>query len=58
MDRLEHFISTLTYLLDNKHKRHIVGGIMLSASLLFGGLALTVMTIKNEEKENNEQDSD
>lgn len=56
MDRLEHFVSTLTYLLDNKRKRHVVGGIMLSASLLFGGLALTVMTIKNEEKESNEQD--
>jgi hypothetical protein len=56
MDRLEHFVSTLTYLLDNKRKRHIVGGIMLSASLLFGGLALTVMTIRNEEKDHNEQD--
>jgi hypothetical protein len=56
MDRLEHFMSTLTYLLDDKRKRHIVGGIMISASLLFGGLALTVMTIKNEEKESNEQD--
>ena len=56
MDRLEHLITTLTYLLDNKRKRHIVGGVMLSASLLFGGLALTVMTIKNEETNNNEQD--
>ena len=56
MDRLEHVISTLNYLLENKRKRHIVGGIMLSVSLLFGGLALTVMTIKNEENDDDEQD--
>ena len=58
MDRLEHVISTLNYLLENKRKRHIVGGIMLSVSLLFGGLALTVMTIKNEENDYDEQDLD
>jgi hypothetical protein len=58
MDRLEHVISTLNYLLENKRKRHIVGGIMLSVSLLFGGLALTVMTIKNEEYDDDEQDFD
>lgn len=58
MDRLEHVISTLNYLLENKRKRHIVGGIMLSVSLLFGGLALTVMTIKNEESNDDEQDFD
>lgn len=56
MDRLEHVVSTLNYLLENKRKRHIVGGIMLSVSLLFGGLALTVMTIKNEENDYDEQD--
>lgn len=31
-------------------KRHIVGGILLSVSLLFGGLALTTMTIGKEEQ--------
>lgn len=56
MDRLERIVSTLSYLMGNKRKRHIVGGIMLSVSLLFGGLALTVITIKNEEQENDEQD--
>lgn len=38
------------YVLDTKRKRHITGGILLSVSMLFGGLALTVMTIKNEEE--------
>ena len=51
MDGLENIISVLDYVLDTKRKRHITGGILLSASLLFGGLALTVMTIRNEEDE-------
>jgi hypothetical protein len=29
-----------------------MGGALVSVSLLFGGLALTVMTLKTEEKEN------
>lgn len=49
MEGLENLISTLDYILDTPKKRHIIGGIMLSASLLFGGLALTVITIKNKE---------
>lgn len=47
MDGLENIISVL----DTKRKRHITGGILLSVSFLFGGLAITVMTIKNEEDE-------
>ena len=34
-----------------KRKRHIMGGILLSVSFLFGGLAITVMTIRNEEED-------
>lgn len=55
MDGIEGMISVLDYVLDTKRKRHILGGILLSASLLFGGLALTVMTIKNEEEFEDEQ---
>ena len=36
--------------LETKGKRHIVGGVLVSLSLLFGGLAFTVMTLKTEEK--------
>ena len=42
------------YILDTHRNSHITGCILLSASLLFGGLALTVMTIKTEE-DNDEQ---
>ena len=51
MDGIGNFISMMDYILDTKRKRHITGGILLSASLLFGGLGLTVMTIRNEEDE-------
>lgn len=50
MDGIGNFISMMDYILDTKRKRHITGGILLSTSLLFGGLALTVMTIRNEEE--------
>lgn len=52
MDGLESIIYALDCVLDTKRKRHITGGILLSVSLLFSGLALTVMTIKNEENDN------
>ena len=47
MDILEGFIYMIDNLLDTKRKRHIIGGILLSASFLFGGLAVTAMTIKD-----------
>jgi hypothetical protein len=54
MDGLETIISTLDYVLNTDRKRHIVGGILLSVSMLFGGLAITIITMKNEE-DNDEQ---
>ncbi len=52
MEVLENLITSLDYILDTKRKRHITGGILLSISTLFGGLALTVMTIRKEENKN------
>lgn len=51
MDRLERIVSMLDHSLNTKKKRHIAGGILMSISLLFGGLAFTVMTMKSEENE-------
>lgn len=42
-------LSTLDFSLDTRRKRHIAGGILMSVSLLFGGLAVTVMSLKMEE---------
>lgn len=47
MEQIDALIFALDSLLDTSRKRHIVGGILLSASALFGGLAVTVLTIKN-----------
>lgn len=51
MDILDDFISTVDTMLDSRRKRHITGGILLSAALLFGGLAITVGTIQTDEEE-------
>lgn len=55
MDSVRRIVSMLDYALDTQRKRHIIGGVLLSASLFFGGLALTAMTIKPEEDGSNEQ---
>lgn len=49
LDRLERVLNMLDHALNTKKKRHIAGGILMSISLLFGGLAVTVMTLKTEE---------
>lgn len=46
---LDEMVILVDNTLDTVKKRHIVGGILLSISLLFGSLAFTVITIKNEE---------
>lgn len=51
MDMLDDFINLLDSILDSRRKRHITGGILLSAALLFGGLAITVVTIQTDEEE-------
>ena len=57
MDRLERILSMLDRALATKKKRHMADGILLSVSLLFGGLAFTVMTLKHDEndKESNDE---
>ena len=48
MERLERILSMLDHSLNTKKKRHIAGGILMSVSLLFGGLAVTVVTLRQE----------
>lgn len=52
MNRFVAMLTMLDHSLDTKKKRHITGGILLSISVLFGGFAFTVMTVKTEENEN------
>lgn len=55
MEGFANLIQMLDYVLDTQRKRHITGGILLSAALLFGGLAMTVMSIKDEGEDMDEQ---
>lgn len=50
MERLELLLDVFNNVLDTNEKRHIVGGILMSVSLFFGGLAITVITISKEEE--------
>ena len=49
MYRLEELVSLLDHALNTKRKRHITGGMLMSISLLFGGLAITILTVNSEE---------
>lgn len=54
MDRLNSLLTMIDSALDTERKRHLAGGILLSVSMLFGGLAFTVMTTKMIKENNNE----
>lgn len=49
-------ISMLDYVMSSNKKRHIVGGVLLSVSMLFGGLAITAMTVKTDDNTDDEGD--
>lgn len=55
MDRLDYIMMMLERTLGTRTKRHILGGTLISVSLLFSGLALTVMTLKTDEQEDMEE---
>lgn len=48
---VDEMIAVLDTMLDTKRKRHIAGGVLLSLSFLFGGLSVTVMTIKDDSQD-------
>lgn len=56
MDRLNYIVGMLERTLGTGPKRHILGGALISVSLLFGGLAITVMTLKNDIEEETDED--
>ena len=50
MERLETLMILADELLDTEKKRYIVGGVFMSVSLFFGGLAITVIFINMKER--------
>lgn len=55
-DSFGNLISMLDYVLNTRRRRHITGGVLLSVSLLFGGLALTAITLQTDTDEEEEDD--
>ena len=51
MEKLGRILSMIDHSLNTKKRRHIAGGILMSISLLIGGLAVTVLSVKTETNE-------
>lgn len=51
MEKLGRILSMIDQSLNTRKRRHIAGGILMSISLLFGGLAATVLSVKSEPNE-------
>lgn len=51
IDKLDYFLSTIDGLLDTGRKRHFFGGLLMSMAFLFGGMSITVMTVKEDKRE-------
>jgi hypothetical protein len=49
VENIERILCMIDHSLNTKKKRHIAGGILMSVSLFFGGLAFTVLTIKTDD---------
>ena len=56
LDNFEAIVALLDFTLSSRRKRHIVGGLLLSVSFMFGGLALTAMTLRYEEEEEEKEE--
>ena len=49
MDTFEDILSMIDYALNTKRKRQLVGGMLMSVALLFGGLSFTVILLKEDD---------
>lgn len=49
MYRIGEFVSMIDHALSTKKRRHIMGGVLMSVSLLFGGIAITILTAKDDD---------
>lgn len=45
---LDEVVDRVEYILDTKSRRHVVGGALISLSLLCAGLAVTIITLKED----------
>lgn len=50
VDRINALFSRIDSVLNTGKKRHMVGGVLISVSALLSGLAITIMTLKEDKK--------
>lgn len=50
MEHISEALSEIDYILDSKSRRHLIGGILLSVSSMFFGLAITIITLKGKKE--------
>lgn len=55
MERIEYILEVVDYILNSKYRRHVIGGALISVSLLFSGMAFTIMTLRMEDEKNGRQ---
>lgn len=55
MERTKRLLLTIEHMISTKNKRHIVGGLLLSTSIFLGGLAITVLSAKTDDKDEYDQ---
>lgn len=48
IERLDYLMNSIDYVVCTKRKRHIMGGMLMSISLLFGGLAFTILKLNEK----------
>lgn len=56
LDYIKETVEAIDSILNTGRRRHLVGGTLIGLSLLFGTLALTVMTTKTEQETKEEHD--
>ena len=49
LEIIEEIVETVDAAMGTNRRRHIAGGVLLSVSLLFAGLAITAITLRQEE---------
>ena len=49
LEIFEDIVETIDTAIGTRRRRHIVGGVLWSVSLLFAGLAVTAVTLKPED---------
>lgn len=52
MDKIGKVINMIDQSLNTKERRHLVGGILMSVSMLFGGLSITVLSLRGDRTDN------